>query len=39
LSEFQGSEEKSTKGRMGDIRGLPSEEDLRKVKQDASNLL
>jgi flavorubredoxin len=39
LSEFQGSEEKSTKGRMGDIRGLPSEEDLRKLKQDASNLL
>ena len=39
LSEFQGSEEKSTKGRMGDIRGLPSEEDLRKVKQDASTLL
>jgi hypothetical protein len=39
LSEFQGSEENSTKGRMGDIRGLPSEEDLRKVKQDASNLV
>jgi hypothetical protein len=39
LSEFQGSEEKSTKGRMGDIRGLPSEEDLRKVKEDASTLL
>ena len=39
LSEFQGSEENSTKGRMGDIRGLPSEEDLKKVKQDASNLV
>ncbi len=39
VGEFHGSEERSTKGRMGDIRGLPSEEDLRKVKQDASNLL
>jgi len=39
LSEFHGSEEKSTKGRMGDIRGKPSEEDLRKVKQDVMNLL
>ena len=38
LSEFRGSEENSTKGRMGDIRGLPSEKDLEKVKQDAANL-
>jgi hypothetical protein len=39
LSEFHGSEEMSTKGRMGDIRGMPSEADLKKVKQDATNLL
>jgi len=39
LSEFHGSEERSTKGRMGDIRGRPNEEDLKKVKQDAANLL
>ncbi len=39
LSEFHGSEEMSTKGRMGDIRGLPSEANLKKIKQDATNLL
>jgi flavorubredoxin len=39
LSEFHGSEERSTKGRMGDIRGKPNEKDLRKVKQDVINLL
>jgi flavodoxin len=39
LGEFHGSEEKSTKGRMGDIRGRPNEEDLRKVKQDVRHLL
>ncbi len=38
LSEFRGSEENSTKGRMGDIRGLPSAKDLQKIKQDAANL-
>ena len=38
LSEFHGSEERSTKGRMGDIRGRPTEEDLKKVRQDAANL-
>jgi len=38
LGEFHGSEERSTKGRMGDIRGRPNEEDLKKVKQDAANL-
>ncbi len=38
LSEFHGSEENSTKGRMGDIRGLPNEQDLRKIRQDAANL-
>ena len=39
LSEFHGSEEMSTMGRMGDIRGRPNEEDLRKVKQDVTQLL
>jgi len=39
LGEFHGSEERSTKGRMGDIRGRPNAEDLKKVKQDAANLL
>jgi hypothetical protein len=29
----------STKGKMGDIRGLPRDADLKKVKQDAANLL
>lgn len=38
LSEFKGSEENSTKGRMGDIRGLPNEKDLKKIKQDAAHL-
>jgi hypothetical protein len=39
LSEFHGSEERSTKGKMGDIRGKPNEEDLRKVRQDVMDLL
>jgi len=39
VGEFHGSEERSTKGRMGDIRGRPNEEDLEKVKQDAAHLL
>ena len=38
LSEFHGWEEGSTRGRRGDIRGKPTEEDLRKVKADAENL-
>jgi hypothetical protein len=32
LSEFHGSIENSTKGRMGDIRGKPTFEDLQKIK-------
>ncbi len=35
VGEFHGSEEASTKGRLGDIRGRPNKEDLLKVKQDA----
>ena len=38
LSEFHGSEERSTKGRMGDIRGKPDEEDLKKIRMDAEKL-
>jgi hypothetical protein len=38
LSEFHGSLERSTKGRMGDIRGKPSEEDLQKIRMDAKKL-
>jgi multimeric flavodoxin WrbA len=39
VGEFHGSDEASTKGRLGDIRGRPNEEDLRKVKQDAIQLV
>ena len=39
LGEFHGSEEMSTIGRMGDIRGRPNEEDLRQVREDVMCLL
>jgi len=39
VGEFHGSEEASTKGRLGDIRGRPNERDLEKVKQDVAHLL
>jgi hypothetical protein len=39
VGEYHGSEESSTKGRLGDIRGRPNEEDLRKVKQDTRRLM
>ncbi len=35
LSEFHGRIELSTQGRLGDIRGKPTAEDLAKVKKDA----
>jgi len=38
LSEFVGSEEMSTKGRMGDIRGLPTEKNLRELEDKAKKL-
>ena len=38
LSEFHGSLSASTEGRMGDIRGMPTEDDLRKIKEDATKL-
>ena len=39
LSEYHGNEERSTKGRMGDIRGKPTEDDLQKIRMDAKNWL
>ncbi len=39
VGEFHRSEEASTEGRLGDIRGRPNEEDLRKVKEDARRLV
>ncbi|MBN2060043.1 MAG: flavodoxin domain-containing protein [Deltaproteobacteria bacterium] len=39
LGEFHGSEDASTRGRLGDIRGLPNKEDLDKVKRDASRII
>jgi len=39
LSEFIASEERSTKGRMGDIRGKPTIEELQKIKIKAKNLV
>jgi quercetin dioxygenase-like cupin family protein/multimeric flavodoxin WrbA len=38
-AEFHGSEAASTEGRMGDVRGLPDENDLRKVKRDVAMLI
>ena len=35
LSEFHGEEELSTIGRMGDIRGLPSDKDLARIESQA----
>jgi hypothetical protein len=39
VGEFHGSEEASTKGRLGDIRGRPNEKDLSDVKQRVRKLL
>jgi flavorubredoxin len=39
VGEYHGAEEASTKGRLGDIRGRPNEEDLRKVEQDTRRLV
>lgn len=38
LSEFHGSEERSTQGRMGDIRGKPTKEELGQIKENAGSL-
>lgn len=39
LGEFHGKEDNSTKGRLGDIRGKPTPEDLRKIKEDTVRLM
>lgn len=39
VGEFHGSEECSTMGRLGDIRGRPNQKDLAKVKSDVHNLV
>jgi hypothetical protein len=38
VGEFHGSEEASTQGRLGDIRGRPGAEDLAKVRRDARQI-
>ena len=38
IGEFHGSEEASTQGRLGDIRGRPSHEDLTQVTENARAL-
>jgi hypothetical protein len=39
LSEFHGSLENSTMGRMDDIRGKPTREDLLKITDDTKRLV
>ena len=39
VGEFHGSEERSTMGRLGDIRGRPNEDDLDRVRRDVEALL
>ena len=39
VGEFHGSEERSTAGRLGDIRGRPNEDDLNQVRRDTAALL
>jgi len=39
VGEFHGSLKESTQGKLGDIRGRPNEEDLRKVTADVLHLV
>lgn len=39
VGEFHGSEENSTKGRLGDIRGRPNQQDLDNIARDVKELL
>jgi len=39
IGEFHNSEENSTKGRLGDIRGRPNREDLENVAKDVEKVL
>lgn len=38
VGEFHGDEEASTQGRLGDIRGRPDDEDLRRLRERARRL-
>jgi len=38
VGEFHGREDLSTQGRLGDIRGKPTAEDLAKIKKDAGQV-
>ena len=39
LVEFHGSHDRSTKGKMDDIRGKPTKEELKKISKDATKLI
>jgi len=39
VGEFHGSEENSTQGRLGDIRGRPNQQDLDNITRDVKELL
>jgi len=39
VGEFHGSEENSTKGRLGDIRGRPNKKDLDEVENNVLTLI
>ncbi len=39
IGEFQGREDASTQGRLGDIRGRPNEDDLNRVRRDVEALV
>ena len=39
IGEFHGSEENSTMGRLGNIKGRPNQQDLYKVKSDVHELI
>jgi flavodoxin len=38
LSEYRGWKEGNTKGRMGDIRGKPTQDDLQKIREKAEKI-
>jgi hypothetical protein len=39
IGEFHGKEDNSTQGRLGDIRGKPTPEELQKVREDTIRLI
>jgi hypothetical protein len=39
VGEFHKSEDLSTKGRLGDIRGRPNEKDLSEIEEKVSSLI